>query len=226
MSTAAFPNNPHTDERSVLGNPVPEQSGTSHGVRNRSAWRRPLLHTAQKASSYGVGSSSSCVKKPIALFGTRRRRYRQLLSRSMPRHPAGNKTNVTRKAYINAMWERFGKTAFQSTIAIHKSTTTPTFSSSWTHSLEGCRVTLKLKRTFCSKISVSTHSENVYQIVSPIDSFLSKIHWANVHVFSDSVLRLVMQAMSDATGNLNRRLASKRSQGGSTTSQGINSNFL
>ena len=37
MSTAAFPNNPHTDERSVLGKPVPEQSGTSHGVGNRSA---------------------------------------------------------------------------------------------------------------------------------------------------------------------------------------------
>ena len=49
MSTAAFPNNPHTDERSVLGKPVPEQSGTSHGVGNRSALGRPLVHTAQKS---------------------------------------------------------------------------------------------------------------------------------------------------------------------------------
>ena len=49
MSTAAFPNNPHTDERSVLGNPVSEQSGTSHGVGNRSAWGRPVVHTAQNS---------------------------------------------------------------------------------------------------------------------------------------------------------------------------------
>ena len=41
-----------------------------------------------------------------------------------------------------------------------------------------------------------------------------------MRVFSDSVLRVGMQAMSDATGNLNRRWADKRSQGGSATSSG------
>ena len=64
-----------------------------------------------------------------------------------------------------------------------------------------------------------------WKVVSPIDSILSKIHQARVHVSSDSVLCVGTQAMSDATGKFTIWKDHQRN-GGTTISKGIISKFL
>ena len=135
----------------------------------------------------------------IALFGTLRRRYRQLRARRMPRDKAGKKRTSQRR--LKSML--FG-------MALDRQLSTPPARCRRKHDcgrdgIRQPRRSLHLGRplwkdvvwqrgTLCSKILVSTHSENVRQIVSLIVSFLSEIHEAKVHVFSASVFFLVEDA--------------------------------
>ena len=178
-----------------------------------------MVHTAQKACSYGVEGSSSAWRNPL---------------REVCQETKRGKTNVTREAYIDAMWERFGETAFPSPSPFaRRSRLRATMEYNNTDvqfildALVGSLATSGTEENLsCSKIGVSTRSEKVCQIVSPIGSFLSEIHEAKVHVFSDSVLWLGMQAMFDTKGNLNGRWAAKDHKVYLPPQKGINSNFL
>ena len=59
----------------------------------------------KKASSYGF-EIHLCMKKPTAFFGTRRRRYRQLLSRSMPRDSGEERTSQGRLMLLENALDR------------------------------------------------------------------------------------------------------------------------